>query len=193
MINVFKRLDELKIGSVLQFIERIENKSVFEELQKQSQLEARNLIRVLRYLHRWYLPKKKYVSQLVVEVDDTQKQQIKLLRENGIRYNLDALEKGRTKKGRERISSDIDIPEEFILELVVRSDLSRIPYSSKKTVTHFYNMGFDRLDRLAETNPEDLPRILEEYSEGIGMDIRHGVDLPHAREIARVLPKVVKF
>ena len=42
------------------------------------------------------------------------------------------LEKGKTKKQREQLSKQLDIPEEAMLELVKLSDITRLGYVKKK-------------------------------------------------------------
>ena len=115
------------------------------------------------------------------------------LRENGIRFTLDILEKGRTKEGRQRIRKETGVPEDFIYDLVNRADLTCMPYISGKTVKHYFGGGYKSLEKLAKAELSQLTEDMVEYLDSIGMKLsRSFIELDSGIAIAKILPKVVE-
>jgi hypothetical protein len=88
----------------------------------------------------------------------------------GIKNVEQMLEKGRTKKQREQLSKQLEIPEEAILELVKLSDITRIGYVKKKLSRLYYDAGLDSPARIAEFEPKQLHEFFVRFVEESGWD-----------------------
>jgi hypothetical protein len=117
---------------------------------------------------------------------------IEKLRNRRIRFNLDILENGRTREGREKLSKDIGIPESFIFDLVNLADMSRLPYSNRKTVKHLLAGGYDSVAKLAQTDSEKMMEDMKSHFDRIGIKLSGFIDLKGIARWARTIPAVVE-
>lgn len=101
----------------------------------------------------------------------------------------------RTKAQRSNLAREIDIPEEALLELVMLSDLARLPGVKGIRARLYYDAGVDSVEKMAGWEPEALRVMVTKYVERTGFD---GIP-PLPKEVsstianARMLPKVVEF
>ena len=104
------------------------------------------------------------------------------------------LEKGRTKTQRERLSEQLTIPEEAILELVKLSDITRIGYVKKKLSRLYYDAGLDSPAKIAKFEPNQLHAFFVKFVQESGWDgmIPNPKDLVSNVRSARKLTKVVE-
>ncbi|NHJ46858.1 MAG: DUF4332 domain-containing protein [Asgard group archaeon] len=119
---------------------------------------------------------------------------VKKLASNGIRNVEQMLEAGKTKKQREELSKQLDIPEESILELVKLSDITRLGYVKKKLSRLYYEAGLDSPVKIAAFEPEDLHAFFVKFVEESGWDgmVPNPSDLVHNVASARKLKNVVE-
>jgi len=66
------------------------------------------------------------------------------------------LKAGNTKVKREKLSQQLDIPEDAILELVKLSDITRLGYVKTKLTRLYYNAGLDSPQKIAAFEPDEL-------------------------------------
>lgn len=90
----------------------------------------------------------------------------------GIKTTNDLLEKGGTKKGREKISDSTGIPESLILTWVNHSDLFRIKGIAGQFSELLEGAGVDTVKEFAQRNPEALYAKLMETNEKFGLSGR---------------------
>lgn len=90
----------------------------------------------------------------------------------GIKTTNDLLEKGGTKKGREKISGSTGIPESLILTWVNHSDLFRIKGIAGQFSELLEGAGVDTVKEFAQRNPEALYAKLMETNEKFGLSGR---------------------
>lgn len=119
---------------------------------------------------------------------------VKKLASVGIKNVEQMLEKGKTKKQREQLSKQLDIPEEVILELVKLSDITRIGYVKKKLSRLYYNTGLDSPAKIAEFEPKQLHAFFIKFIRKSGWDgmVPNPKDLVHNIRSARKLSKIVE-
>jgi hypothetical protein len=112
----------------------------------------------------------------------------------GIRNVEQMLEAGKTKKQREELSKQLDIPEESILELVKLSDITRLGYVKRKLSRLYYEAGLDSPAKIAAFEPDDLHIFFVKYVEESGWDgmVPNPSDLIHNVASARKLKKIVE-
>jgi hypothetical protein len=119
---------------------------------------------------------------------------VKKLATIGIKNVEQMLEKGKTKKQREQLSKQLDIPEEAILELVKLSDITRIGYVKKKLSRLYYDAGLDSPAKIAEFEPKQLHEFFVKFVEESGWDgmVPNPKDLVNNIKSARKLSKIVE-
>ncbi|UCG36803.1 MAG: DUF4332 domain-containing protein [Candidatus Bathyarchaeota archaeon] len=112
----------------------------------------------------------------------------------GIKNVEQMLENGKTKKQREQLSKQLDIPEDAILELVKLSDITRIGYVKKKLSRLYYDAGLDSPAKIAEFEPKQLHRFFVKFVEESGWDgmVPNPKDLVSNVRSAKKLSKIVE-
>jgi len=189
----FKNLDSVKVKNYADLLHQIEDKEKCEKFLKKTKLPFRELILALNYIFRWVLPFKLYLRELIDTDDETQKKHLGKLRKFNIKFNLDLLEAGKTKEGRRKISKETGIPETFINELVNRADMTRLPYSNRKTVKYLFAAGYSSVDKIAQTNLKQLTENMQAYFERIGIRLsRSFIDVNGISTWAKAIPKIVQ-
>jgi hypothetical protein len=119
---------------------------------------------------------------------------VKKLAAIGIKNVAQMLEKGKTKKQREQLSKQLDIPEEAILELVKLSDITRIGYVKKKLSRLYYDAGLDSPAKIAEFEPKQLHAFFVKFVRESGWDgmVPNPKDLVNNIRNARKLSEIVE-
>jgi hypothetical protein len=190
--KTFMILDDLKVNTYTDLINRIESREACENFLRKTKLPFEELILVLNHIFRWVLPHRIYLKQLIDLDDEYQISYIEKLRNLRIRYNLDILENGRTREGREKLSRDTGASEPFVLNLVNLADMSRLPYSNRKTVKHLLAGGYYRVAKLAQTDSKKIVDDMRSYFERIGVKTSGFIDLEGIAQWARTMPIVVE-
>jgi hypothetical protein len=191
--TIFSKLNELNVENVVTFIKLIESKVKFIDFYKKSNIEPAGLIRVLKYMFNWFLPSKTYLRELIAKENQKQIEYVKTLREFGIRFTLDILEKCKSKEMRNKIAKETRVPEIFISELVNRADFTRMPYIRGKTIIHYFSIGYNSLEKLANADLKQLEKEMRDYLEKQGVKLsRSFIELDSGIEISKILPKIVE-
>lgn len=193
MTDVFKKIESLKVENYIGLIHRVETKLKCEEFLRKAKLPFIDLISVLNYIFRWVLPfRNVYLRQLVDTSNEVHTEYIKRLKEHDIKMNLDILEHGRTREARRKLLKETGIPEDFILYIVNRADLTRLPYMNRKSVNHLCAGGYDSIDKLAQTESEKVMEDMKAYFDKIGVKLSGFIDLKGIAHLAKIIPKIVE-
>jgi len=192
MANILTILEGLKVDNYSDLIHRIENKEKCEDFLRETKLPFEDLILVLNYIFRWVFPHRLYLKELIDTENECHKTYIEKLRNRRIRFNLDILENGRTREGREKLSRDTGIPESFILDLVNLADMSRLPYSNRKTVKHLRAGGYNSVAKLAQTDSERIIEDMRSYFKRMGTKLSGFIDLRGIAQWAKTMPDIVE-
>ena len=191
LIETFGRLEKAGVKDLLDLTGRIDTRGDFEEFIKRTGIGARDVMAALKYLAYWVIPSTKLLSGLV-DKESPANNAILILRDIGIRTNLDILEKGRTLAGRKSLAKNSDVAEELVSELVNRADLSRLPWASKATISNILGAGYKSLHQLANADPERLYRDFYKYGTSIGKNLKLGNEIESSHRIAKIMPLIVK-
>lgn len=120
---------------------------------------------------------------------------VEKLASKGIKTAKQMLDAGKTKTEREMLAREIEVPVEYILELVKLSNLARIPGVKQVRARLYYEAGLDTLEKMAKWNPEEMREMLKEFIEKNNFDGK--VPLPKEAvmtvTLARHLPKIVEY
>lgn len=194
LTNIFRKLDGLKVENYTELVHQVENREKCEEFLKKTKLPFKDLISVLNYIFRWVLPfRNVYLRQLIDTSNETHKEYLKELTKLNIKFNLDILEQGRTRESREKISKKTGIPEAFIINLVNRADLTRLPYMNRKTVDHLFGGGYNSLDKIVQVDKRKFKEDMKSHFDRIGLKLSGFIDLDGIAEWAKTIPKIVEI
>ncbi|MHA1949237.1 MAG: DUF4332 domain-containing protein [Candidatus Thorarchaeota archaeon] len=187
-------LEKQGVRNYLNLIEEVATKEKCEAFVTISKIPFRELIRLLNHIFRWGLPFTAPIKEFLDKENETHMVFAKKLRELGIKNNLDLLEQGRTHNDRGMIATQTGIPESFVLELVNKVDISRIPYVRGKTVKILCNAGYDNLQKIEVATSDKLVTDLKEYLQTIGVKFsRSFIEPDGAIAQAKVLPVLVEL
>ncbi len=190
LFSIFSKLHQAGVEDVLDLKERVGTRTKLEGFVEQSGNDPLKIVSVLKYLVYWFIPGEKYLSGLVRDDPDIT-QSIKVLGGIGIRTNLELLQQGITATGRKSLVGTSGLPEEVILELVNRADLSRMPWASKATISNIMGAGYGSIAKLANTNPDQLYKDFFQYGKSIGKNLKLGNEIENSYRIAKIVPVLV--
>ena len=176
---------------ILNLDREIDTCEQFENFTKQSGVNDSAVIAVLKSLTYWFIPSIKLLSGLV-DKDSTLNLTILVLRDLGIRTNLDMIQQGLTPEARKAIVAGSGLPEAEIDELVNRADFSRLPWASKATISNIIGAGYASLWKLANADPELLYKDFYQYGASIGKNLKLGNEIESSYRIAKIIPLIVK-
>jgi len=191
LINILYELNDAGIENLLDLHNRAASREKLKVLAEESGVAAEDIVSVLKFLVYWFIPGEKYLSGLV-RPELTHAAAIQALREQGIRTNLDLLQRGLTPEGRQEVAKCCSLPLEVVEEWVHRADLSRMPWASKATIANIMGAGYGSLDRLAGADPDQLYADFFRYGESIGKNLKLGNEIENSHRIARIVPVLVK-
>ena len=120
---------------------------------------------------------------------------VEKLASKGVKTAKQMLDAGKTKTEREILARETGVPVEHILELVKLSNLARIPGVKQIRARLYYEAGLDTLKKMAEWDPEEMKKMLEEFIKKNNFDGK--APLPKEAvmtvTLARHLPKIVEY
>jgi hypothetical protein len=191
--KILQQLNNLGVKSYSELIHLVKTREDVEAFCSRANLGLSELVRVLKYLLYWVLPSKMYLRELIDKKNQTQLEYISTLRNHKVRFTLDLLEQGRTLEERRKIAEETGVPTEFISELVNRADFTRLPYTSGKTVRHYFGIECKNLEQLAKSELNQLTKAMAKHLDSIGIRLsRSFIELDSGIVIAKVLPKIVE-
>ncbi|MFW9921021.1 MAG: DUF4332 domain-containing protein [Candidatus Thorarchaeota archaeon] len=193
VVDTLRQAEVFGVGNLSGLLRSIPNREQCEYFIQTTNIEFEKLIQLLNCMLRWILPFSRPIREFIDKGHTEQEAHLSKTRPLGIRYNLDVLDRFRTRFARVDFASEADIPMNFMTNLMHRCDLSRLPYVSGSTVSILFHSGFTTLDAVANTSLERLERKVQEYLEGIGKRYsRSFIELESAIVQATVLPKIIE-
>jgi hypothetical protein len=192
----FKKLEHMQVKTYLDLVQQVESRAQCEHFLEQTGLGFNELIETLNYLFRWVLPFITPVREFIDLNNETNQVYFEKLKEKKLMANLDVLEQGRTRAGRNRLSQVNGIPDSFIAELIHKTDISRLAYVRGKTVLHLCGGGYNTLEKIANANVKEMEKAMEAYYRTLGKslaDFKAVIPLAWMIGGARILPKVLEF
>ncbi|MFX0116719.1 MAG: DUF4332 domain-containing protein, partial [Candidatus Hodarchaeota archaeon] len=189
--TAFKSLNGLGVKNYTDLIRKVESKEKCEKFLKRTELSFEDFVSTINCVFRWILPHRLYLRELIDMKNDSHKNNIKELRNHKIRFNLDILEYAGTQESREKISMETGISKSFILDLVNLADLSRLPYSNRKTVKHLFAGGYNSVAKIAQTDTEKLMEDMKSYFEKLGVKLSGFIDLRGIARWAKTMPQLL--
>ncbi len=191
LVHTFHQLDRAGVRDIRYLVGQINTCEQFEIFTEQIGIDAREIIAVLKYLVYWVIPTKKLLSGLV-EKDSPIKHAIQVLRDQGIRSNLDILQHGLIQANRKEMADTSGLPEAEINELINRADFSRLPWASKATLSNILGAGYGSIAKLANAEPEQLYQDFFQYGAVIEKNLKLGNEIDNSYRIAKIIPMVIE-
>jgi hypothetical protein len=190
LVYTFAALQQAGVRDLLDLFSRVRDRSSLESFHSETTLPAPEIARVLKYLNYWFLPMPKYLGSLV-RLDPEVSAAVKVLQRHAIRTNLDILEAGDTLSKRTSLAERSALPPSIIERLVNRADFSRMPWTSKATISNIIGAGYGSLHALAHANPEKLYADYFQYGKNIGKNLKLGNEIENSHRIAKIVPTIL--
>lgn len=192
VVAAYRALGAAGVTGYADLVDRISTREGVEALLAQTRIPLPQFAGLVHLLRYWVIPPDHLLRELVAPDDAAGKAHVAVLKSAGIAGSLDLLQRGHAAEGRRRIAMETGIPESFIIGLVHRADLRRLPYHSRKTISHLMGAGAGSLAALAAMDPDAFVGAVLDYGRSIGKDLRFGVEPASSALIARVLPPMVE-
>jgi hypothetical protein len=191
LIKTFTKLHQAAVQNILDLTARVETPEQLAAFSGQSEVPVIELVEALKFLIYWLIPGEKYLSGLV-RPDPANTDAVMALRAAGVRTNLELLQQGITVEGRKALAEASRLPETVISEWVNRADLSRMPWSSKATISNIMGAGYGSLAQLANADPESLYEDFFRHGKAIGKNLKLGNEIENSHRIAKLIPVLLK-
>ncbi len=191
LIHTFKELDEAGIQNVVELLTRVESRDKLGSFTEECGIPAQEIIGALKYLIYWFIPAEKYMSGLVRN-DPGITQAIEALRQIGVRTNLELLQRGISAAGRKELADESGLPLATIVDQVNRADFSRMPWSSKATISNIMGAGYGSIVALASADSEKLYADFFRYGKAIGKNLKFGNEIDNSHRMAKIVPAVLQ-
>jgi len=191
----FKDLSLFGIRNYQDLVGRVNTKSNCEKFLQETGFSFEALILLLDFLFRWVLPFKIPIKELVDTMPHTNTTYLEILKNRGVRSNLDVLETFRSKTGRKMFSTETGIDEIYLLELAHRADISRLAYVRGKTIMHLSGGGYNTLNKLENAEIMKMEADMTAYYESIGKsfaDFKAVIPLDWMIGGAKILSKIIE-
>jgi hypothetical protein len=193
-LNTLRQIEIFGVRSISDLLLTIHDPDELVNFLQYSSVDFEDLIVLLNCVLRWILPFARPIREFVDASDKVQLDHLTKLRKRGIRFNLDMIEACRTEKGREEMAVLTDVPRDFILDLVHRTDISRLPWIRGKSVVALASAGYNTLEKIANTTVDRMISKLKEALAASGKKFsRSWIEPDGAIKQAKVLPKVLEF
>ncbi len=191
-LNTLRQIEIFGIRDISELITTISDPDECVSFLQYSSIAFEDLIVLLNCILRWIFPFSRPIRDFIDAEDTNQLEHLSKLRPRGIRANLDMIEECRTEMGRETMAVLTEVPRDFILMLLHRADISRLPWIRGKTVMALSSAGYDTLSKIANTTVEKLESKLKIAVEASGKKYsRSWIEPDGAIAQAKVLPKVI--
>jgi hypothetical protein len=191
LIEIMTRLYRAGAQNVLNLTEKTASREKLEIIVDQWGVTAPDIIIVLKFLLYWLIPGEKYLGGLVRPGSEALAA-MKVLRESGIRTNLELLELGRTSSGRKSLVKSSGLSPAVISALVNIADFSRMPWASKATISNIVGAGYASLAQLANADPDKLYQDFFRYGKSIGKNLKLGNEIENSYRIAKIIPVILE-
>jgi hypothetical protein len=188
----YRSLDDYGVTGYLDLVERITTRQGVEVLLAETAIPTSQFAGLIHLRRYWVIPQQHPARELIDPEDPVGKEYIRLLKAEGITGSLDVLEHCRIVEVRRLLAARVGIPQDFVDGLVQRADMRRLPYHSRKTISHLIHAGAGSIAVLAASDPQTLLAQVLAYGQSIGKDLHYGVEPMGSALIARVLPPLVE-
>ncbi len=193
--TILDEIEKAGLQTVFQFINNVATRRQAEGFLQRTGISLPYLMGVLDFFKQWWFPFGAQLRQLVEDSDQHLIGPLACLKQQGYAQGFKLLDIGRTCEGRRTLSEQTGIPEEILLDLVNRADVTRIPYVSGATVKRMWAIGYDSLQKLQKTSPMEYFSRVSQYYASMQKPIPFDAKLEYIRNSlssAQRMPVVVE-
>jgi hypothetical protein len=151
MDNRLARLREKGISNLAELLKTLKTKKKVQTFAKESGLPE-NYLTVLRRQVNGYHPKARKLRDFTAIPESTRDK----LETLGLKTTPQLFDRVVTKKERQKLARELDIPEDEMLMLTKLCDLCRMRYVNHTFATLLFHSGFDTVEKVKQANPEKL-------------------------------------
>ncbi len=167
--DVFRRAGAAGVKTLMAFLDRVATQEQAAAFCQSAGISPEDLVSLLRKIYK-YLPFGAQMRLLVAE-DDPVAAYLGHLKAHTLGHSLALLEAGCTQEGRAQLAKEAGIPDNVLLDLVRRADLTRLRLMSGGMIRQAWALGYKGLAALQKADPEEYyARCVAYYDEaGKGM------------------------
>jgi hypothetical protein len=160
-------ISDHKIKNILDLLETVETVEKARIFTERLNVPPRHLKEMIWKIED-ILPYKKPLKAAIIPENKAHLRSLAQLKGLKITNNLTLLDIGRTSQGRERLIEETAIPLEVLLELIHRADFLRGSHVSGRTIDHFFEAGYDTVDKIKERDTSKIINDFRKYEESSG-------------------------
>lgn len=191
IVERFATLASMGIGNLKDLLNTLSTKKKIEQFAQASGLSQAYLT-ILRRRAGIYTPDPIALSKF----SGITPEHIQSLSDAGIKDTKHLFDRAWARQSRAELAKTAHVPEDVLLELVKLSDLARAPYVGAVWARLFYVAGADTLEKLAESQPEELCERLKAVNDRYQLT-KGGLptvkDMAAGLTIYRMIPRIVEY
>ena len=192
ILSTIRQVEIFGVRNISGLVSTIHDSDECEKFIEYSSVQFEDLIVLLNCVLRWILPFARPIRDFIDSENSIHLENLSKLRKRGVRNNLDMIEECGTENARESLAVLTEVPKDFILDLLHRTDISRLPWVRGKTVMALSSAGYDTLDKIANASPDKMISKLEKsLADGGKRFSRSWIDPEGAIAQAKVIPVVI--
>ncbi len=188
--NRFKILEKNNTSNLKDLLDLIKTPKKAKEFATKSGLPA-DYILILRREVNSYLPKPVHLEKF----PGVEKNTVSKLNEVGIKNTAHLFKRIKTNADREKLSAEIGVNEEEILELTKLTDLSRVKWIGPVFARIFLDSGTDTVEKLSKSDAKTLYKNLVDINDEKGYTKAKYIenDVRLCIDVAQMVPKVIEY
>ena len=163
VISTFRQLKAAGVVDWGGLLSRITTQSTCISFIEENHFDFEKFIDVLNYLLRWGFPFQTATRELLDHDKPAEMVHHIALKQNKIISSFDLIERGYTSKGRLDLSALTGIPLDFVLTIIHRADIARLPFARRKTILPVCGAGYDTLAKIASADLAQFDTDMEAY------------------------------
>lgn len=197
LAEIINQIEKAGIHSLFAFLDRVVTQRQAQEFLETTGIAQPSLMDWMDYLKQWWFPYPATLRQLVEDDGDPLLHDVlSKLKADGIANSFTMLEVGAESTGREKLIGQMGIDGAYLLDLVHRADVSRLPYTSGGAIKRLWVMGYRSLAALRAADPNDYAVRIEAYFAAGGKGSSFDAKIASINgflQDARLAPEVVKI
>ena len=164
LAEIIRQIEANGIRNLYTFVDRVATRSRAQDFLNISGIPQPSLMDWMDYLKQWWFPYPATLRQLVEDDGDPHLQRaLERLKAAKIANSMTLLEAAAESSKRMKLAEQMEINETYLLDLVHRADVSRLPYTSGGAVKRLWAMGYRNLAALRAADPREYATRIEAY------------------------------
>ena len=162
-----QKISDYKIKNILDFLETVESVEKARIFTERLNIPPRHLKEMIWKIED-LLPYRKPLKAAIIPEKKSHLEILIELKKFRITNNLALLDIGRTRQNREEFLNKSSIPPNLLLELIHRADFLRGSHVSGRIIDHFFEVGYDTVDKIKEKETSAIIKDFRKYENESG-------------------------